>query len=156
MRDRFAEVLGEDDDPEEVATRVLGVVLLAALLVVVVFALSPLGTGDTYTEFYVLGPDGTAAGYPENVSVGEEATVRVGIGNFESQQMTYTLLVRTNGTTFDRRTITLEPRGTWEEPVRFAFDSAGSRRLYLDLYRGETTQGEPYRRLRLHIEATPA
>lgn len=155
MRDRLAEMM-TGADLEEVATRVLGVAFVLALLVVVLFALSPVGTGDTYTEFYVLGPDGAAAEYPENVSVGEEATVRVGIRNFESQRMTYTLIVRTNETTFNPRTITLEPGDNWEEPVQFAFDSPGSRRLHLDLYRGETTQDEPYRRLRLLIEVRPS
>jgi uncharacterized membrane protein len=154
MGDRFG-VFDEETDTEIVLTKVLGVTLVVALLVVIVFAIAPIGTGDTYTEFYVLGPNGTASDYPENVTVGETATVRVGIGNSESRRQTYTLVIRTNETTFLTREITLDREEQWEEPVSFSFDSPGRKRLRLELYLGETTDGDPYRNLRLFVEVRP-
>lgn len=154
MRDRFAGVLGEEADPAVLATNVLGVVFLLALLVVVLFAMAPIGMEDPYTEFYILGAGGNASEYPENVTVGETSTIEVGIGNFESQQVTYTLVVQTNTTTFEQREVTLESRERWEEPLSFTFNSTGSRWLHLELYRGDTTRGEPYRYLQLLIEVT--
>jgi uncharacterized membrane protein len=154
MGDRFG-VFDEETDTETVLTKVLGVTLVVALLVVIVFAIAPIGTGDTYTEFYVLGPNGTASDYPENVTVGETATVRVGIGNSESRRQTYTLVIRTNETTFLTREITLDREEQWEEPVSFSFDSPGRKRLRLELYLGETTDGDPYRNLRLFVEVRP-
>ena len=154
MGDRFG-VFDEETDTETVLTKVLGVTLVVALLVVIVFAIAPIGTGDTYTEFYVLGPNGTASDYPENVTVGETATVRVGIGNSESRRQTYTLEIRTNETTFLTREITLDREEQWEEPVSFSFDSPGRKRLRLELYLGETTDGDPYRNLRLFVEVRP-
>jgi uncharacterized membrane protein len=154
MGDRFG-VFDEETDTETVLTKVLGVTLVVALLVIIVFAIAPIGTGDTYTEFYVLGPNGTASDYPENVTVGETATVRVGIGNSESRRQTYTLVIRTNETTFLTREITLDREEQWEEPVSFSFDSPGRKRLRLELYLGETTDGDPYRNLRLFVEVRP-
>lgn len=154
MRDQLERLLDEDADPETVATKALGVAFVVALLVVVVLAITPIGSGDQYTEFYVLGPDGTASGYPENVSVGETAELQVGIGNFEGQQRTYTLVVRTNETTLVTRTIAVDAQEEWEEPVTVAFDSPGSKQLRLELYEGEVTDEEPYRSLRLFVEVT--
>lgn len=154
MRDRFTGVLGEETDPAVLATNVLGMIFLLALLVVVLFAIAPIGVDDPYTEFYILGAGGNASEYPENVTLGETSTIDVGIGNFESQQVTYTLVVQTNRTTFEQRELTLEPRERWEEPMSFTFNSTGSQWLHLELYRGETTRGEPYRDLQLLIEVT--
>ena len=135
-------------------TNLLGIALVLSIAVVVGFALFPTATGDAYTEFYVLGSNGTAADYPENVSVGEPVEMRVGIGNHEHQQMRYELLIRTNETTLLTQTITVDVEEVWEEPVSFAFDSPGQKRLQLELYVGET-RGEPYRSLRLFVEVTP-
>jgi uncharacterized membrane protein len=154
MGDRFG-VFDEETDTETMLTNVLGATLVVALLVVVILTVAPVETGDTYTEFYVLGSNGTASDYPENVTVGERATVRVGVGNSESRRQTYTLVVRTNETTFLTREITLEREEQWEEPVSFSFDSPGRKRLQLELYLGETTEGDPYRSLRLFVEVTP-
>lgn len=141
----------QTDDTEATLTKVLGGTLAIAIIIVIVFAIVPFGTGDSYTEFYVLGQNGTASSYPENVTVGETATVLVGIGNFEHRPQTYTLVVRTNEKAFVTRSITLEPGERWEQSVSLAFDSPGYKRLHLELYIGETTDGAPDRRLRLIV-----
>jgi len=48
--------------------------------------------GESFTEFYVLGPEGRASDYPEP-AVGEEGTVILGLVNHEHQVMNYTILV---------------------------------------------------------------
>lgn len=145
-----------DDRTERLATRILAVALVVALVAVALSTVAPIGTGEPYTEFYVLGPNGTASDYPETVSVGEPATVRVGVRNVERQPRTYTLLLRTNETTLATRELTLDRQEVWEEPVEFSFASPGTKRLHIELYDGETTDGEPYRRLRLFVEVQPA
>jgi len=136
-------------------TKVLGVSLVVALLAVVLLSMAPAGTGDTYTEFYVLGPNGTASGYPENVTVGEPADIRIGIGNVESREVTYTLVARTSETTLATRTVRLGARAEWEESVSVTFDTPGSKRLCLELYASRTTDGEPYRKLQLLVDVRP-
>lgn len=138
------------DDTESTTTKVLGGLFVLSLLLVVAFAILPTEGANT-TEFYVLGQDGTAAGYPENVTVGEQVTLRVGVANQEASRQTYTLVVRTDETEFVSRTITVERDERWEEPVSFAFESTGRKRVQLRLYRGQSTAGRPYRSLRLFV-----
>ena len=47
--------------------------------------------GERFTEFYILGEEGKAAGYPTNLSVGQNATVIIGIANHEYQRVNYTV-----------------------------------------------------------------
>lgn len=152
MRGQLGKLIDGDADREAVATKVLAVAVVVALLVVIGLAISPIGIGSQYTEFYVLGQAGSASGYPENVTVGETAELPVGIGNYEGEAQTYTLVVETNETVYVTRTIELDAREEWKEPVAVVFDSPGKKTLRIDLYLGQTTDGEPYRRLWLFVE----
>lgn len=152
MRGQLGRLIGWDAGREAVATKVLAVAVVVALLVVVGLAIAPIGIGAQYTEFYVLGPEGSAAGYPENLTVDETAELPVGIGNYEGKAQTYTLVVETNETVVTTRTVELDAREEWTEPVTVVFDSPGEKTLRFDLYRGQTTDGEPYRRLWLFVE----
>jgi uncharacterized membrane protein len=73
------------------------VILLAALIIISVILLLYVilvpKVGEKFTEFYVLGPNGKAEGYPQNLSVGENATVVIGISNHEYQDVSYTVEV---------------------------------------------------------------
>lgn len=48
--------------------------------------------GESFTEFYVLGPEGKASGYPQ-LAVGENGTVILGLVNHEHRDMNYTIMV---------------------------------------------------------------
>lgn len=48
--------------------------------------------GESFTEFYVLGPEGRASGYPQ-LEVGENGTVILGLVNHEHQEMNYTIMI---------------------------------------------------------------
>jgi uncharacterized membrane protein len=50
-------------------------------------------TAEKFTEFYLLGSEGTAEKYLRNISVGENATVIVGIANHEYRTINYTVEV---------------------------------------------------------------
>ena len=130
--------------------KLLAGAVVVSVLLIIGFTFLPTGSANT-TEFYLLGEEGIASGYPENVTVGEEATVQVGIGNLENSQQSYTLLVRTNETSLFSDTVTVSSDGRWEEPVPVTFDSAGRKRLLFELYSGQSTEGEPYRELQLYV-----
>lgn len=49
---------------------------------------------EPFTEFYILGPDGTAENYPIDYVLGENGTVIIGIINHEQKPVNYTLEVR--------------------------------------------------------------
>jgi len=61
------------------------------------FAVGAGSTGQTYTDFYVVTPDGdgeyTSSGYPGNLTVGQEATLTWGVHNAESTPTNYTVVV---------------------------------------------------------------
>ncbi len=53
--------------------------------------------GETFTEFYLLGPGGNASDYPTNLTVGQNASVIIGIVNHEYTTVNYKLIVTSNG-----------------------------------------------------------
>jgi uncharacterized membrane protein len=83
--------------------KALSVILVIAILSSV-FALAYVVTvpkvGESFTEFYVLGPNGKATDYPRNLSVGQEASVIVGIANHEHRTVNYTVEVWLSNMTY--------------------------------------------------------
>jgi uncharacterized membrane protein len=74
-----------------VAAGVIGVLLFAG------FRFGVLGgsrVGETFTEFYVLGPGGKAEGYPRRAIVGEPSQVIVGVINHEGHTARYRIQVQ--------------------------------------------------------------
>jgi len=107
---------------------------------------------ERYTEFYLLGLEGKAADYPEELVVGEEARVVVGIINREQVMLSYRLEVRTGGViTGGIEKVTLEPDQKWEEEVTFTPGRIGSRqKVEFLLYSQE--QDEFYESLYLWVD----
>jgi uncharacterized membrane protein len=73
------------------ASGVIGVLLFAG------FRFGVLGgsrVGETFTEFYVLGPGGKAEGYPRRLLVGEPSQVIVGVINHEGHTARYRVEVQ--------------------------------------------------------------
>lgn len=135
-------------------TGVLAVALLASIGGVVFFAANPPPATEPFTEFYVLGPDGTASDYPTNLSVGESGTVIVGVTNHEHEAVSYTVVMTIGDETIRERPVRLADEETWEGELSFTAQEPGRQRLRLELYRGESTSGEPYRSLRLWLSVT--
>jgi len=48
-------------------------------------------TGEAFTEFYFLGPGGKIAGYPQNLFIGENGSIIIGLVNHEYKTMNYTI-----------------------------------------------------------------
>jgi uncharacterized membrane protein len=75
--------------------------------------------GEKFTEFYVLGPNGTASDYPINLEVGGEGNVTLGVVNRECTNVTYLLMVWLSGERIDKKSIVLTPNETWENLFTF-------------------------------------
>lgn len=146
------------DDTRERAERaltwVLAATLVASLVGVVYVATTPQQTSDPYTEFYILGPEGNATGYPTNLTVGETGTLIVGITNHEHRETQYTVALANNSSLITTRTVTVQDEATWEDRVTFTPTEPGRLRLRILLYRGDTADlaEEPYQRLRLWVD----
>jgi len=75
---------------------VLGVILVFAIAALVYITVAP-KVGERFTEFYVLGPEGKADNYPDEVALGEEAWVIVGIVNREYREVSYRVVATIDG-----------------------------------------------------------
>jgi len=107
---------------------------------------------ERYTEFYLLGLGGKAADYPEELVVGEEARVVVGIINQEQVTLSYRLEIRAGGVIAGGiEQVTLDPDQKWEEEMGFTPGRIGNRqKVEFLLYRQE--QDEVYESLYLWVD----
>jgi len=67
---------------------------------------------ETFTEFYILSPNGTAEGYQRDLAIGENTSVIIGIANHEHKTINYTIEIWLldqsivfNETTFEDETV---------------------------------------------------
>lgn len=60
---------------------ILAVALVISMSGVIYIAMIPYEEPDPSTEFYILGPEGEASDYPDNLTVGESGELIVGIVN---------------------------------------------------------------------------
>jgi len=107
--------------------------------------------GETFTEFYVLGPSGKAEGYPRTLLPGEAAPVILGVINHEEQEVDYTIEVRGEDRLLRRiGPIRLANTAKWEEQVTFALRQPADRvKVEFLLFRSGVP--EPYRSLHLWV-----
>ena len=91
--------------------------------------------GETFTEFYILGPGGNASGYPTNLTVRQNASVIIGIVNHEQKTVDYNLVVTSNGTVINNQNITLTNGNKTEIPFTFAENSTGNKTVQFLLYK---------------------
>ncbi len=81
---------------------IASVVLMASILVASLGILSIIDD-EGFTEFYVLNKDGHTYDYPTNVSIGESASIIVGVVNREGRAVNYTVeILLTNFTYIDQ------------------------------------------------------
>jgi len=112
--------------------------------------------GERFTEFYVLGSGGKIENYPTNLTLGESATVILGVVNHEHEEVTYRIVIKldneTIGTIDDD--ITLNHEMKWEKKYTFTPDKNGEKmKLYFLLFREDID--EVYRSLHLWITVRP-
>jgi len=136
-----------------------GRVLSVIMLVVVLAALGTLGyaiatydSGEAYTKFYLLGQGGRATDYPEEIILGEDAGVVVGIVNEELEATIYRVEVAINGGIVNEvEAISLEQGEKWEQEVSFTPELVGdNQEVEFLLYK--LSQSEPYRSLLLRVD----
>ena len=137
-------------------------VLFIILVVVVVGALGSLvyliaipRVGETFTEFYVLGLDGKATGYPEDVRVGEEEKVIAVVVNHEHDVVNHRVEISIDGVKNNEvGPFILENEQKWEGIVSFTPDKVGdNQKVGFFLYRNG--EADPYLEpLHLWIDVT--
>jgi uncharacterized membrane protein len=94
---------------ENPVDRALTIILVIAIIIVIaslIYVITLPKTGETFTEFYLLGPTGKAEGYPRNLTALENTAVIIGVANHEHRLVNYTIEIwLINQTTADNDTI---------------------------------------------------
>ncbi len=116
------------------------------------YAIASPKVGERFTEFYIEGLESKAAGYPSELTVGEEGKVIVGIINREHETVTYRVEVAIDGIKNNEvELVALDHDGEWEEIIGFTPDKAGdNQKVEFLLYR--QGQKEVYQRLHLWVD----
>ncbi|MDP2218005.1 MAG: DUF1616 domain-containing protein [Methanolobus sp.] len=149
--------------PQSRLDRILSIVLVISILLSVITLVYVVVTpkqGESFTEFYILGPRGMADDYNTRLVKGESFDVIVGVVNHEYSMVNYSLELRLDNEPMNipdsYRHIPLEHNATWEQPLSFTPEITGNdMKLQYLLYREEDIN-EPYRDLHLWINVTEA
>lgn len=136
-----------------------GGVLSIILALAILGALGMLGytianpeVGERFTEFYILGLDDKAIDYPEELMVGEEGKVKVGIINREQEIATYWVEVAIEGVKSNEvGTVTLGDGEKWEGVVGFVPGRVGDNQKVEFLLYKQGWDGV-YQRLHLWVD----
>ena len=137
--------------------RALAVLLGLAVIAlgVSIYVAATRGTGERFTEFYILGPGGKAEGYPTQVVAGRPNTITTGVIDDEGRSTSYRIDVTVNGQPAGTPTaLQLASKQKWEQPLQFTAAQAGTHEeVQFLLYRSGDAQ--PYRQLHLWVDVTP-
>jgi uncharacterized membrane protein len=108
------------------------------------------------TEFYTVEAEGLMQDRPRQITAGEESAIDIGIVHDAATSETYRVTVMIGSDTVGSAgPITFDRAGEWRGTVDFNVPAAGlGQELTAVLYRGDSQ--EPYRLLRLWIDAAPA
>ena len=127
--------------------KTLSIIVIVAILAttgVLGYVLAAPRIEERFTEFYILGSEGKAEGYPEELVVGEETRVIMGIINREHETMSYRLEIRIDGVkNSEVGTIKLEHDEKWEKTVSFTPVKRGDNQT-VELLLYKNGESEPY------------
>ncbi len=127
-----------------------GFLIVAFLTAGAIVVLSP-APGEKLTEFYAVGAQNLAEGYPREVAIGQPMQVQFGLVNQEGKATNYRIEIRSGGKLLTQTDpIRLESGAKWEQPLRYQLDKAGDNQL-VEVMLFSEQKSEPYRRLRLWV-----
>ncbi len=141
------------------ALTIVLVISIAASLIALAYVIAVPKQGEKFTEFYILGPGGKASDYPTNLTVGEGASLIMGIANHEYRDVRYGVeLWLVNASFVDNQTqvhemyffdsfnVTLESvppdiegnwTPQWEMNYSFSVDIMGEYKMWFLLYKDQ-------------------
>ena len=140
---------------ESAWNKVLSIILVLSVvgaLGVLAYTVTTPKVEETFTEFYILGPEGKAEDYPLGLSPGETGQVTVGIINREHEPVSYRVEVAVDGVKNNELSpVMLEHDEEREQLVGFTPDEVGAgQQVQFLLYKGADVK--PYLVLYLWID----
>jgi uncharacterized membrane protein len=129
FRPRLAQFWGRQNRWDRVLLGLLVVAIIGAIGMLV-YVTQPPKVEETFTEFYILGPEGRAENYPRVLALGEKTKVTIGIVNREHEVTEYTVRIIIGGQKVEEvGVIAVAPGGKWEQEVSFAPTEVGENQL---------------------------
>jgi uncharacterized membrane protein len=130
------------------------IISIAASVLSIIYVTANPKQGDTYTEFYVLGPGGMASDYPTALVAGNSGKVMVEIANHEQRTVDYAFALKVNNSTVFSRGVKLDDGQSWKSNVSFVPEHPGPRqKIELILY-ADGNYTSPYRDLYLLVDVS--
>lgn len=106
---------------------------------------------ERFTEFYVLGSNGQLGDYPTNLTLGEDATVILGVVNHENQNVTYRIVVNLDHEPLETLSnIALGNDAAWIQNCTFTSQKVGEK-ISLDFQLYRDGLAVPYNSLQLWL-----
>jgi len=143
-----------DDRLNRALTLTLGGAIILSVIGVVCISVAPPppSAGNEFTEFYIIGSNGTASDYPNQLEPREQDELIVGIVNHEARAVTYQLSARWNDTVTQEQQVKLANEELSERPLLIqAPTEPGVYWLHIELnIAGQETNGS-YRSLQLRV-----
>ncbi len=148
-----SEIFSSKKGVDKILTIILILSIVASIIMLIYVIVTP-KQGEKFTEFYILGDNGKAEGYPTRLEAGKTSSVIVGITNQEYRLINYTLNISIENQTLNTMQVTLMHNSTWEERVLFTPEKTGDNlKLEFLLYKEENFT-LPYRDLHLWVNVT--
>ncbi len=133
------------------ALSVILIVTIMASISVLGYTLAVPKIGEKFTEFYILGPEGEASGYPLEITAGEETPVMLGVVNHEQDKLTYLVEIVLDGVSLSKEgPFDLEDDQKWEKQMSFQINNPGNDQK-VEFLLFKTSQVKAYRSLHLWV-----
>jgi len=133
---------------------VIFVLSIVALVSTLGYTLAFPNPGEPFTEFYILGTNGTIGSYATQYTLGEQQPVTVGIVNHEQQDMSYQLVVRLNDTNTSTvlysENLSIANNQTWQKVLNLTPDRTGNN-MTMEFLLYRENQAAPYRETYLPV-----
>ena len=149
---RFDTDFKDQSKTNKILSTVLILSIIFAILTTAYIIVTP-KEGESFTEFYILGPGGKASDYPTNLTSGQEGNVIIGIDNHENKNTTYHLIVTSNNTVQLDQMLTLQNGEKMEIPFNFTAGEPGEKKMEFKLFK-LPDNNNIYRSLHLWINVT--
>jgi len=123
---------------ESKTSKILSIILILSILLAIsttVYIIVKPKQGETFTEFYLVGPVSNASDYPTNLTVGQSGSVLLGIINHKDKTVNYRMVVTSNGVLMSEQNITLSNGNKTEIRYNFTAGSSGKKKIVFLLYK---------------------
>ncbi len=130
--------------------KIIAAILFLALIFSVFIGVN-LKPKERYTEFFILNEKGKAGEYPKKLTLGQNATIIVGIVNHEQATVNYLLQVELNQEKILENSMELRDKDKIMQNITFSPSKAGKQKLELKLFKDNSS---PPLSLHLYLEVT--